>query len=87
MTNTDNRYTLWTKEIGFCPKCMMAKQVLEANGVEFVERAIDSEENLAHLETFKSIGISSAPIITKGVTTNRLEVVSTGFEPDILAKL
>ena len=83
----ETKYTLWTKTEGFCPACMMTKQFLDNNGVLYINRSLDNESGEYYADIFRELGYMAAPIITEGVITDEIKVVSTGFHPDVLNDL
>lgn len=79
--------TVYTKNS--CPKCMMTKNVLQAEGIPFeainVDEDLQAEEREAKLEEFRNLGFMSMPIVVKeGMEPSDY---ITGFAPDRLKSL
>jgi glutaredoxin-like protein NrdH len=64
---------VWTKPR--CVQCDAVKRTLLEAGVSFVEADLTEADHADHLEYFKGLGFSSAPITEYG------GIVTAGFDP------
>lgn len=79
--------TVYTKNS--CPKCMMTKNVLEAEGIPFktinVDEDLTAEKKEAKLDEFRNLGFMSMPIVVQdGMEPSEY---ITGFAPEKLKGL
>lgn len=71
-------YVLYSKDD--CQPCKFTKNALQAQGIPFEERNINS--NPTHADKVKELGYSTVPLLVSDG-----EIISAGFEPQILTKL
>jgi len=73
---------LYTKVNEYCPQCAIAKVALKERGIEFEERALDTDEWAKERELYKDLGFRAAPLLIRGE-----EVIMTGYDPRVIETL
>lgn len=76
-------YTLWTKESEYCPKCQIAKMVLQQKGIPHQIKVIDDGTHDEEREAYSNAGVKSMPFMED----ENGAIIMRGFDPEVIESL